>query len=445
MHTIFLILKREYLTRVQKKSFIVMTILGPILIAAMYAGVIYLAVNGDDFNDEKKIAVLNDNTFLTEKLEDSKTLKFDYVTQNLDELKETYENDGYDYFLFIPDFTIDDPTGIKIYGENQASRSLINTIEKSIKGQIEDLKLIRQGIDQETLSSLKARVDVETIVITDEGEQAGSSDAAMIVGLIAGVMIYMFIFLYGIQVMRGVIEEKTNRIVEVIISSVKPFQLMMGKILGIAAVGLTQFVLWIVLAGVLTTVVSTMFMGDIASNPDALTNIQSMQGPTGIMPQPNQIENKQIAKIFEAISSVNFPLIIGCFLFYFLGGYLVYSALFAAVGSAVDSESETQQFLMPITIPLIFTFIVSQSVIITNPDGPLAFWLSMIPFCSPIAMMVRLPFGVPAWEIALSMVLLVGGFIFTVWVAAKIYRTGILLYGKKVTYKEIGKWLFYKS
>ena len=209
MRTILLIIKREYLTRVQKKSFIVMTILGPLLIAAMYGGVIYLAVKGDDFSDEKRIAVLSENTILSERIEETSSLKFDYVNMSLDELKSSYENGGYDYLVHIPEFTVNEPKGITIYGKRQANRSLIRHIEKNIERQIEAERLMEQGINKEILKNLKVNIDVSTVKLTDEGEKSGSTEAAMGVGFFAGILIYFFIFLYGVQVMRGVIEEKT--------------------------------------------------------------------------------------------------------------------------------------------------------------------------------------------------------------------------------------------
>jgi ABC-2 type transport system permease protein len=238
--------------------------------------------------------------------------------------------------------------------------------------------------------------------------------------------------------MRGVIEEKNNRIVEVLISSVKPFQLMMGKIVGIALVGLTQFALWVILTSTITGIIGQKFAQDKSKLMSIEKTVESSNSDKS---EPAVAAGE----VLNALSTINYPLVIGCFLFYFLGGYLLYSALFAAIGSAVDSESETQQFMMPVTIPLIFSFIISTSTVVNNPDGPVAFWLSLIPFSSPIVMMVRLPFGVPTWEIITSMLLLIAGFFGTVWLAAKIYRTGILMVGKKTSWKEIGKWLFYKN
>jgi ABC-2 type transport system permease protein len=261
----------------------------------------------------------------------------------------------------------------------------------------------------------------------------------------AGILIYMFIFLYGVQVMRGVMEEKTSRIVEVILSSVKPFQLMMGKIIGVALVGLTQFLLWIILTVTLYSAASATVLKNID-----MKQVQQKEQVLKVGADLNYRQMKAIDKpniiteVWDDFKSVDVAAIVLCFLFYFLAGYLMYSALFAAVGAAVDNEADTQQFMLPITIPLIFSFIIAQNVI-QDPESSIAFWFSLIPLTSPIIMMVRLPFGVPVWELALSMGLLVIGFIVTTWLAARVYRTGILMYGKKVTWKELGKWLFYKG
>ncbi|HEY0895543.1 MAG TPA: ABC transporter permease, partial [Sphingobacteriaceae bacterium] len=243
------------------------------------------------------------------------------------------------------------------------------------------------------------------------------------------------------QVMRGVIEEKTSRIIEVIVSSVKPFQLMMGKIIGIGLVGLTQFLLWIILSTTLTGVAGRQLL------KDRVETVSTGNGKTdAVAATQSQMEQDGMgAEIMAAMKTINFTYVLTTFLIYFLGGFMLYSALFAAVGSAVDSETETQQFMFPITLPLLFTYIMSFSFIVNNPDSTLSFWLSIIPFTSPIAMMVRLPFGVPEWQLALSIVLLIAGFILTTWVAARIYRVGILMYGKKTSYKELAKWFMYKE
>jgi ABC-2 type transport system permease protein len=309
----------------------------------------------------------------------------------------------------------------------------VRSIEKTIKNEIEELKLVQSGIAKEQLESLKTKVDINTISLSISGEEKeSSSGAASVAGYIGSFLIYIFIFLYGAQIMRGVIEEKTSRILEIIISSVKPFQLMIGKIIGVAAVGLTQFGLWIILSFTITTIVTSVF------------GIGGGGAEAGAMMADNKEAMSQMDTIFSSVSALNFPLIIAVFLFYFLGGYLLYGALFAAVGSAVDSDADSQQFMFPITVPLIFSIAVLGAVL-NDPNGSLAFWMSIIPFTSPIVMMMRVPFGVPEWQLALSMVLLIGGFIFTTWVAGRIYRIGILMHGTKVNYKTLAKWFVMKN
>ena len=285
----------------------------------------------------------------------------------------------------------------------------------------------------------------ETISLNEEGEKSSSSGAATVIGGICAFLIYISVFVYGTQVMRGVTEEKTSRIVEVIISSVKPYQLMMGKIIGVALVGLTQFILWILLTILLTTAAGYAFKDKIGDNPQAKMEEVQKKMPSSAMGTATASAGAEnpVTQVLSAVSSLNIPYIIACFLFFYLGGYLFYSALFGAVGAAVDNDADTQQFMLPITMPIVFSFIFAQMAL-RDPDGSLAFWTSIIPFTSPIVMMVRIPFGVPAWELALSMVLLVLGFMGTIWLASRIYRVGILMYGKKVSYKELGKWIFYK-
>jgi ABC-2 type transport system permease protein len=286
-------------------------------------------------------------------------------------------------------------------------------------------------------------------VIDDQGKSVDDKfETKMAIGIGLAVFIYFFIIMYGMQIMRGVMEEKTSRIVEVIVSSVKPFQLMMGKIIGIALVGLTQFFLWVVLSLTLTGVINATIMKNIIKDTQVQQAQKEQVFKTGANMNIKEMQkiNTPMSLINEqkGLNDVDFTAIIICFGFYFLGGYLLYGALYAAMGAAVDTETDTQQFMLPVTIPIILSFVFAQYVAM-NPTSSLSFWLSIIPFTSPITMMVRLPFGVPMWELALSMSLLVVGFIFTTWIAGKIYKTGILMYGKKTTWRELGKWLFYKS
>lgn len=446
MKKIALIISREYLSRVKKKSFIIMTFLGPMLIGGMYAIAIWLAVNGDELNKKKNVLVIDETEQFSGHFKESNSLSFEFVNTSLEETKKSIEGDEDSYVLYIPNLT-KDISGVQLYSTKQASISVVSYIEKEIESELKDKKLVENGISRDILKSLDLDVSLKTIRITDKGEESGSAGASYGVGMLASILIYLFIFLYGVQVMRGVIEEKNNRIVEVIISSVKPFQLMMGKIIGIAMVGLTQFVLWVVLtmsiSGLVTQKLSKQLDTQMEQSGAIAPSKMSPMGATSQMQQTEEASGNDVAQIMDAINTINFPLLIGAFLFYFLCGYLLYAALFAAIGSAVDNESETQQFMFPVTIPLIFSFVLASSSVVNNPDGPIAFWLSMIPLTSPIIMMVRIPFGVPVWQLVLSMSLLILGFIGTVWIAAKIYRTGILMYGKKVTFKEMFKWLRY--
>jgi ABC-2 type transport system permease protein len=328
---------------------------------------------------------------------------------------------------------------VELYSKKKVGLSALSTINNQLEEILRNKQLKDAGIDAKTLATIKPDIRIDSKELTAEGEKDSSAGAAYAIGFAAAILIYMSLFIYGAQVMRGVIEEKTSRIVEVVISSVKPFQLMMGKIIGIGLVGLTQFTLWIVLSTTLVGTAGKILLKDKVNT--VKTELVEGKQNKAIA----EASNNPALTVINAIKTLNLPYIFACFLVYFLGGYMIYSALFAAVGSAVDNETETQQFMLPITLPLLFTYIMSFSFIINNPDSSLSFWLSIIPFTSPIAMMVRLPFGVPDWQLALSMFLLIGGFIFTTYIAAKIYRVGILMYGKKASYKELAKWLFYKE
>lgn len=454
MRKIGLIIAREYLSRVKKKSFIVMTFLGPILIGLMYGVAIWLAVNADEMNSKKTVKVIDESKLFEGNIRNSSSLEFEFVDTDIESLKSEVLKSEDNYLLVIPNnIKKNRLNDVQLYSKKQASISLVSYIEKELESKLKDNKLIENGISADVLKSLNMQVSINTLRLTDEGEESGSAGASYGIGMFGSILIYLFIFLYGVQVMRGVIEEKNNRIVEVIISSVRPFQLMMGKIVGIALVGLTQFVLWVVLTSGISALVSERIVtmnasyssnteittnNEVSSSINEAINVDSTMNNTS-----NQVDEEEVAKIFNAFNTINFTLLIGTFLFYFLAGYLLYSALFAAIGSAVDSEAETQQFMFPVTIPLIFSFVLASSAVVNNPDGPIAFWLSMIPLTSPVVMMVRIPFGVPAWQLITSMILLILGFIGTVWLAAKIYRTGILMYGKKVTFKEMLKWIKY--
>ena len=393
-----------------------MTILGPILMAALLIVPTYLA----EENQENRIIALNEDANYI--LEDSEFIHFTTIPTSEAELLKTDFNESPFYALLYID-----GENFTLYSNQQISLSVSKSIERQLEQLIEHEKLKLLGIDLQILEDASTEINITTKIISEDGNTSNSqAEASMGIGFISGILIYMFIFMYGTMVMRGVIEEKTSRIVEVIISSVKPFQLMMGKILGVALVGLTQFVLWILLTIIISTVAELAFLDVNVMATEMNSSDQSVI----------------LAQVAELTGGINLVQIFLAFIFYFLAGYLMYSALFAAVGSAVDAEADTQQFVLPITIPLILSFVLITPIM-ENPDGTLAFWMSMIPFTSPVIMMVRLPFGVANWELALSIGILIASFIATTWLAGRIYRTGILMYGKKATYREIWKWLKY--
>lgn len=433
MNNIFLIIQREYITRVRKKSFLIMSIVGPLLIACLWVVPIWLSTRE---TDQKTVEILDDSGFFKDKFTETSSLKFEYIQTDLVAAKtEILSSENYG-LLYIPRINLDDPEGITFFSGKNPSIEVIQDLEWAMKSVVEDIKLERSSIDQATLDSLKADIDIDMINMTESGEKAGSAGVATIIGYISALMIYFFIFVYGIQILRGVIEEKSSRIVEVIVSSVKPFHLMMGKILGVGAVGLTQYIIWLVLSVLITTGISSYFNID---RQDSLP-VQTEQSEV----IDNSQGNEFVAEMFNSLESIDFSMLALAFLLYFIGAYLLYGSLFAAIGSAVDNDADAQQFQLPVTIPLIFSLIV-LTAILREPDGNLAFWLSMIPLFSPVIMMMRIPFGVPYWEIGLSLTLLIAGFIFTTWLASRIYRIGILMHGAKVNYRILGKWLFMKN
>lgn len=445
MNKILLIIQREYLSRVKKKSFIVMTFLTPLLIAGVYAIIGYFTYKGiKDTHDS--VAVVSTNKTLTEKLQTNDNIEYTYINKSLDEAKKGIGKAEYDYILYLPEFTLDTPKGIELFGTKQAGMSLNRRVSGDIEELIRTQKLKESGISQSDLDKLKTDVAISTKKIAETGaEEESSAGASTFIAFTAGVLMFMFIMMYGIQVMRGVIEEKTSRIIEVMISSVKPFQLMMGKIVGIALVGLTQFMLWIVLTLAITTAAVSLFVNKENVKEIAAAQTQTQVATAGSAQMAVATQAGPIGDIQKSLAGLDVGKILFVFIFFFLGGYLFYSALYAAIGSAVDSETETQQFMMPVMLPLLLGYALSLSVVTNDPYGNTAFWLSMVPFTSPIAMVVRIPYGVPTWELALSMAILVIGFIATVWVAGRIYRVGILMYGKKTTFKEMFKWFTYKN
>ena len=444
MSEINLIIQREYLTRVKKKSFIIMSIVGPLLFAALMIVPVWLASEDED---NQNVEVIDETTMFINQLKNTEEVNFNYTGRSLKEAQKDLNNGGeYTSVLYIPSVVVTHPNTAQIFYKQKPKGSSISFMEREIAKTIENNKLQDlYNLTYDQVSGLRPNISLVTKKVDETGNTKEKSDGlATGLGMIFAFIIYFFIFLFGVQVMRGVIEEKTNRIVEVIISSVKPFQLMMGKIVGIALVAFTQIALWIVLSFGIYSAVMATFSDDLKSAQKAkVEQLESMSPETKkIIEQSDSDSFAQ--KLEHSISTINFPVVIGGFLFFFIGGYLLYGSLFAAVGAAVDNETDTQQFMMPITIPLILGIIIGQ-VVVDNPDGALAFWGSIIPFTSPIVMMIRIPFGVDYWEVGLSAALLILAFIGSTWMAGKIYRTGILMYGKKVNFKELGKWLTRKS
>jgi ABC-2 type transport system permease protein len=452
MNKISVIIKREYVNRVRKKSFIIMTILAPILMAAIITVPTILMMNQS--GDHKKIAVVEDNSSLFKGvIKNTKDAEFVYLENTrVDDLKKTFEKDGYYGILYISPELVNTPNAAYIISKKQPPIGLLTHIESSLKKEIERQKLLSYKIENldDIMKNVETNVSVQTKKLDESGvEQGTSTGIAMALAYILGFLMYMLVFIFGAQVMRGVIEEKTSRVVEVIISSVKPIQLMMGKIIGIALVGLTQFLIWIFLTvgivGVLkTTILAKTKVTEISQSMPQNVMSGNQQTAGTVKASDVSPELSEFSKLFDNAMNQPWGLIIVCFIFYFITGYLLYASVFAAIGSAVDNETETQQFMLPVTIPIILGLMVAMGTM-QNPESPLSFWCSMIPLTSPIVMMARIPFGVPGWQIAVSMVIMLVTFAAFVWMAAKVYRTGILMYGKKTSWKEMWKWLRYSG
>ncbi len=436
MDKILLIINREYITRVRKKSFIIMTLLSPLLFAGLISFVTYL--NTQEDTDNKVIAIEDLTGLYNDAFESTDYIRYEFLSDTDSTQKQQVLKDGYHAIIVISDDLLNNKSAIQVYSESQITINVTNNIKHQINNYLKDQKLASYQIDDlsEKINEINnTRVDLQTIRLNEEGEEKESSAAvAIIIGIAAAMLLYMFLLLYGTQVMRGVIEEKTNRIVEVMISTVKPFQLMMGKIIGIGLVAITQFGLWIILSLFAVFILQSFIFPSPEKVSQGIEITQSMQSTSGSPETAEQFNN-----VLQLINDSNIFAIIGLFIFYFIGGYLVYSTLFVAIGSAVDNETDTQQFVTPIILPLIFSIYVAMAAF-NNPHGDIAFWFSIIPFTSPVVMMSRIPFDVPTWEIILSMAILTISFIVLTWFAGKVYRTGILMYGKKASYKEIWKW-----
>ena len=487
-----LIIKREYLTRIRKKSFIIMSILGPFIFAAYVLIPMYFATLED--KEEKTVVVIDESTLFTEYttegpdcvLPETEYLKFMIIEGvPLETYQAGFGETGYYAVLFIPHNILASESSI-LYSNRQISIDVTNHIRSAMEEEIEHLKLATHDIHniEEILSEVETSINVRNIKWNKEGEaEESNTGVVMGVGYLGGLLTFFFIFFFGSQVMRGVIEEKSSRIIEVIISSVRPFQLMAGKIIGVGLTGLTQFLIWIVFSLILIAGIGTAFFPELTRTPTEQVVASDLFNQGGVTPgesiaagnraedgsaagdetgeaagsaeaavteeaapdaAPDEGEAGMAAEIFNSLKAIDPVVMILSFIFYFVFGYLLYAAMFALIGSAADNETDTQQLMWPVILPLILAIYVMISAI-NNPDASLAFWFSLIPFTSPVVMMVRIPFGVPWWQVGLSASLLVATFLGMTWVAGKVYRTGILMYGKKITYREIWKWLRYSS
>lgn len=443
MHKLTLIIKREYLAKVRNKSFVIMTFLSPILMVGMIVLIAYLTKVND--NDEKVIAVLNESDYFSNDFnstERTSYVKFQDIT--LQAAKDSTAKLGYVGLLYIPDEkNLEKVAGRSyFYTSDAPSTSILDKLEGTFRDRLRERRLQELGVSPEEFATMDKNFEINTSTFEGVQNLKGINEIKAAIGGGFGYLIMMFIIIYGGFVMRSVIEEKTSRIIEVIISSVKPFQLMLGKIIGTSLAGLTQFAIWIISAGLLLLVAFAIF--DI--DPSALSATGTMPNGMGASPMPNADQTMNLYA--QEIFNIPWTMLIVFFIIYFMLGYLIYSSIYAAIGAAVDNETDTQQFIFPIILPLILAIYVGFFSVFNNPHGPIAVGFSLFPLTSPIVMLMRLPGGigeggVPIWQLATSIILLIATFIGIVWLAAKIYRVGILMYGKKPSYKELIKWLKY--
>jgi|JI7StandDraft_1071085.scaffolds.fasta_scaffold28771_1 ABC-2 type transport system permease protein len=446
MNKVLLIIQREFLNRVQKKSFLLTTILVPLIFPALMWGMIYIMMKESESAKADTVHVVDESgKFQFSNNEEFVFLKLDIP---IEQAKKTYQNTEDFALLYIPTFEIMNPKGFVIYTKENPSIEKVGTLEKVLAERIRELKLEQYKVDEATLKALKTSVDLKQVNLSETGEEkASNSGINYAIGFILGILIYMFVLIYGIQIMQGVIDEKTSKVVEVIVSSVKPFQLMLGKIIGIASVGLLQFTIWIVLSVVVFSSVLSYFgleMPQKQMYEQVSKQMESSEAPAEKI-EVKANENENVRELLMNIDQIPFAKIAAVFLFFFLGGYLLYGSLFAAVGSAVDSIQDAQQFQFPITLPLLIGYMSLFIIVLRDPNSTASFWLSIIPLTSPVAMVGRIASDVPGWELALSMVLLIGGFLLTTWIAGRIYRVGILMTGTKVNYKILAKWFMTKQ
>ena len=412
------IINREYSIRVRKRTFWILTFLLPVLYAGLIGFSVYMSMNPG--YEKQQVTIIDYSGLFDNYFQDGDDIKFSYAESGAeDQILELMKEQKDFHLLVIPEFDINSPATFKLSSSKNSANFVEGKLKHDLATRIKDERIVKLGLEKEVIMQLDPNISINHEKVGPAGSERDNTDQSMAVSTIAGFLIYMFVFIYGSLVMRGIHEEKQNRIVEIIVSSVKPFELMMGKIIGVALVGLTQFFLWVLL------IIGITFIG--MKLPDL--GVQNAQAG--------------MDSFISGIATLNFPLILSMFLVYFIGGYLLYSSLLGAIAAAVDNQSDMQQFMLPITIPLIIAIVAMQAVI-RAPHSPVAVWMSIIPFTSPIIMIARIPFQVPPYQIVISIALLIATFIFTVWIAGKIYRVGILLHGSKITYKDFWKWMFYK-
>jgi len=429
MNKIFAVIKREYISIVKTKSFLIITLLIPLgfLLMMIIPFLMMRAPSG-----VTRIAILDESQLFEGKIESNRQIELTFLEGDLEILKETYKY-SFDALLHIPHFDLQYPGGIRLFTEKQIGLSRNYYLERQIADEIEKLRYAEVGIDKSLIENLRVKIDIETIDISGREERTSSSVIALGLSYFLGFFQYMILFFYGTMIMRSVVDEKSNRIVEILVSSIRPFELMIGKIIGIAAVAITQLFIWIILISLIFAFFSVGVL------PFMNLNNSSLELATSV----NKTETNMLVSLISHPSELlNIPFVLVIFIFYFVFGYLLYSTLFASVGSLSDDDNQTQNFAWPISVLIIISILIVTHVI-DNPHSPIALWASLIPFFSPIVMVARIPFNVPPWQLTVSMSILVFSFVFFVWVAGKIYRMGILLYGKKLKWKDLWKFLHF--
>ena len=418
-----IIIEREYLNKIRNKSFIIMTFVSPLIVVA-FALIIGFLTDVNSKSNAKDILILDESGLFSTTFSDTETIHYEYLKdKTLQEARaEVLETSKYG-LLYIPK---EETAQKAFYSEESPSLSLVNELTGALEKTLFQYNLTQKGIDKAEIDSARTKITLQMENFTGEKTSEFDNMMKIAIGGVAGYLIFMFIIIYGNMIMRSVIEEKTNRIVEIIISSVKPFQLMLGKIIGTSLAGLTQFAIWLVIGGVLFAIAPSLFQVDTPTATQAMAATES---------------HSEISNIITALYHFPFLETSGVFLLFFVGGYLLYSSLYAMVGAMVDNETDTQQFLMPILIPLMLAFYVGMFSVIEEPHGTISVVFSYIPLTSPVVMLMRIPFGVAWWEVLISLLLLYITFFLVIKIASKIYRIGILMYGKKPTYKEVWKWL----